>query len=71
MNLLRGTEDHEMRIPICSRSKDIVEFIIKPQWFVKCDKMAESVVESVRRGHLTIIPDDLKQTWFNWLENIR
>lgn len=31
-NLLIGIKDNPMVIPICSRSKDIVEPLMKPQW---------------------------------------
>lgn len=30
--LLRDIKDNPMVVPICSRSKDIVEPLIKPQW---------------------------------------
>ena len=43
--LYRETKDHEMVVPICSRSKDIVEPLIKPQWYVHCDDMAKNAIE--------------------------
>jgi valyl-tRNA synthetase len=33
--LYRGTEDNAMVVPMCSRSKDVVEPLIKPQWYLK------------------------------------
>lgn len=30
--LFRGTADNEMRLGLCSRSKDVIEPILKPQW---------------------------------------
>ena len=47
--LYRGTKEHAMVVPICSRSKDIVEPLIKPQWYVDCRDMAKDAVE-VRWG---------------------
>lgn len=32
VGLYRGTKDNPMVVPMCSRSKDIVEPLIKPQW---------------------------------------
>jgi valyl-tRNA synthetase len=32
----KDKKDHKMRLGRCSRSKDIIEPIIKPQWYVKC-----------------------------------
>ena len=43
--LYRETKEHAMVVPICSRSKDIVEPLIKPQWYVRCTEMAEKAVE--------------------------
>lgn len=43
--LYRDTKEHTMVVPICSRSKDIVEPLIKPQWYVHCEEMAAKAVE--------------------------
>lgn len=64
LGLLRGTEDNVMRLGICSRSGDVIEPVLKPQWWVSCESMAEAACESVRDGSLTIIPSDFKDTWF-------
>lgn len=44
-DLYRGTVDNPMVVPMCSRSKDIVEPLIKPQWYVNCTEMAASAVQ--------------------------
>ncbi|KAJ9598284.1 hypothetical protein L9F63_011024 [Diploptera punctata] len=67
----RDTTNNPMVVPICSRSKDVVEPLIKPQWYVRCDEMAASAMEVVRNGELRIIPEHHKKTWFHWMENIR
>ncbi|EFA00421.1 valine--tRNA ligase [Tribolium castaneum] len=71
LQLLRGREDHKMLVPICSRSKDIVEHLVKPQWFIKCAEMAKEAVEDVESGRLTIEPKHFEKVWFDWLGNIR
>lgn len=71
LNLLRDSQSHQMIVPICSRSKDIVEFLVKPQWFIKCEEMAKQAIADVHDGRLTIVPKELEKAWFNWLENIR
>lgn len=48
LGLYRDTTENPMIVPICSRSKDIVEPLIKPQWYVKCDQMALNAIEAVR-----------------------
>ncbi|XP_077987163.1 valine--tRNA ligase-like [Glandiceps talaboti] len=69
--LYRDTKENPMVVPICSRSKDIVEPLIKPQWYVDCTDMARNAVEAVEKGDLKIIPDMHIKTWNAWLTNIR
>merc|ERR1719431_921751 len=69
--LYRETKDNPMVVPVCSRSKDIVEPIIKPQWYVKCDDMAKKAMQAVDSGELKIIPDSHKKTWNYWMEGMR
>nr|XP_056706831.1 valine--tRNA ligase isoform X1 [Euleptes europaea] len=67
----REVKDNPMVVPVCSRSKDVVEPLLKPQWYVRCDTMAQGAAEAVRRGDLRIVPDFHLKTWFNWMDNIR
>uniref|UniRef100_A0A8C2RC25 Valine--tRNA ligase, mitochondrial n=1 Tax=Capra hircus TaxID=9925 RepID=A0A8C2RC25_CAPHI len=39
--LFRGLQNHPMVLPICSRSGDVVEYLLKSQWFVRCQEMGE------------------------------
>lgn len=54
-----------------SRSKDIVEPLLKPQWYVDCSEMGKQAADAVRNGELKIIPEHHLKTWFNWMDNIR
>uniref|UniRef100_A0A7N9ASZ1 Valine--tRNA ligase n=1 Tax=Mastacembelus armatus TaxID=205130 RepID=A0A7N9ASZ1_9TELE len=53
------------------RSKDIVEPLLKPQWYVDCTDMGKQAADAVREGRLKIIPDHHLKTWFNWMDNIK
>ncbi|KAM7383692.1 hypothetical protein PAMA_011175 [Pampus argenteus] len=68
--LLRGKKDHAMTLPICSRSGDIIEPLLKKQWFVRCNEMAKKAIQAVEDGQLQIIPHFYTKTWKNWLSNI-
>ncbi|KAL0102785.1 hypothetical protein PUN28_018227 [Cardiocondyla obscurior] len=70
-NLLIDIKDNPMVIPICSRSKDVVEPLVKPQWYVKCDEMAAQAREAVTTDALKIIPEQFKKTWYSWMDGIR
>lgn len=70
-NLYVETKDNPMVIPICNRSKDVVEPMLKMQWYVDCNEMGRRSVEVVKNGELTILPEQYKKTWFHWMENVR
>ncbi|CAG9801397.1 unnamed protein product [Chironomus riparius] len=71
LQLLRGSKSHNMVLPICSRSKDIVEFLIKPQWYVKCKELSSKAVNAVETGDIKIIPNIFEKEWYKWLTNCR
>lgn len=69
--LYKGKEPNKMRLGLCSRSGDILEPMITPQWYVNCTDMAKRATDAVRNGELKIVPADHEKTWFHWLDNIR
>lgn len=77
-NLYRGEEGNEMRLGICSRSKDVIEPLLKPQWWVNCKGMASRGCDAVRNGELEILPNSMEAAWFryvapdarDWKENV-
>eukprot|EP00768_Dysnectes_brevis_P007986 gnl/Dysnectes_brevis/69_a86_4242.p1 GENE.gnl/Dysnectes_brevis/69_a86_4242~~gnl/Dysnectes_brevis/69_a86_4242.p1 ORF type:complete len:1031 (+),score=501.69 gnl/Dysnectes_brevis/69_a86_4242:35-3127(+) len=71
LGLYRGEEPHKMAIGTCQRSGDIIEPMLKPQWYVNCKDMAARAAQCVRDGELEITPAWHKDTWFRWLDNIR
>ncbi|XP_054620182.1 valine--tRNA ligase, mitochondrial isoform X2 [Dunckerocampus dactyliophorus] len=68
--LFRGKKGHAMALPICSRSGDVIEPLLKKQWFVRCKEMAKKATQAVEAGQLEIIPHFYTKTWKNWLSNI-
>lgn len=66
-----GQEDNPMQIPICSRSGDVVESIIKPQWWVSCKPMADEVLQRTEAGELLIKPPAVARDWVRWMENMQ
>jgi valyl-tRNA synthetase len=60
-----------MRLGVSSRTKDIIEPVLKPQWWVDSKQMASEACKAVTEGKLNILPVHHKKKWFEWLENIR
>lgn len=69
--LLRNIKSHKLNLPVCTRSKDIIELLDRPQWFVRCEELARNAVEAVQTGEIKIHPDNFKKDWIKWLSPCR
>ncbi|KAJ7771844.1 tRNA synthetases class I-domain-containing protein [Mycena metata] len=65
------TKDHAMELRVCSKSGDIIEPIIKPQWYVKCQPLAEEAIARTKAGELIINPKQSEDEWFRWLGDLQ
>ena len=63
--------DNAMTVPICERSKDVIEPIIKPQWFMSMREMAENAAKVVRDGEIKIRPEVHERNFLRWMEGIQ
>uniref|UniRef100_A0A8D1G7B4 Valine--tRNA ligase, mitochondrial n=1 Tax=Sus scrofa TaxID=9823 RepID=A0A8D1G7B4_PIG len=68
--LFRGLQNHPMVLPICSRSGDVVEYLLKSQWFVRCQEMGEQAAKAVVSGALELSPSFHQKNWQHWFSHI-
>jgi valyl-tRNA synthetase len=64
-----GTEPNKMVLPFCARSGNIVEPLMKPQWWVNTKEMAADAINAVKSGKLEISPAASEKEWYRWLED--
>ncbi|XP_062585889.1 valine--tRNA ligase-like [Saccostrea cucullata] len=69
LNLYRGTKSHAMTIPICSRTKDVIEPLAMEQWFVNMEEMSAMAINAVKSKKLSFVPEYHEKVWFNWLKD--
>jgi valyl-tRNA synthetase len=67
---LVGTKDYTIPIGKCERCGSIVEPRLSMQWFIKIEPLAKKAIEVVERGEITIAPENYKQVYLNWMNNI-
>ncbi|KAI8050617.1 tRNA synthetases class I-domain-containing protein [Syncephalis plumigaleata] len=74
----RGADtQHVTRIGRCSRTGDIIEPMLRPQWYVKCSTMAQKVLDQLENDTTEhtqpyqIIPHHYKAEWRRWLVIIK
>ncbi len=63
--------DNPMKVPLCSKSKDIIEPIMKPQWWMRMESLAKPAMDVVRNGTIKIKPESAERNFFMWMENIQ
>eukprot|EP01054_Gregarina_sp_Poly1_P000819 Gregarina_sp_Poly_1__818@NODE_1196_length_4809_cov_126_338465_g821_i0_p1_GENE_NODE_1196_length_4809_cov_126_338465_g821_i0NODE_1196_length_4809_cov_126_338465_g821_i0_p1_ORF_typecomplete_len642_score79_08tRNAsynt_1/PF00133_22/2_7e137tRNAsynt_1g/PF09334_11/5_4e18tRNAsynt_1g/PF09334_11/6_8e02tRNAsynt_1_2/PF13603_6/1_4tRNAsynt_1_2/PF13603_6/0_00062tRNAsynt_1_2/PF13603_6/2_7e03tRNAsynt_1d/PF00750_19/0_0069tRNAsynt_1d/PF00750_19/6_9e03tRNAsynt_1c/PF00749_21/2_5tRNAsynt_1c/PF00749_21/92_NODE_1196_leng len=73
LNLLgeKTQNPKKMALPRCSRSNDIIEYMLLPQWYINCATMGRRASEAVKNGDLRILPEGSEKQWFYWLDSIR
>ncbi|SOV19650.1 valine--tRNA ligase, putative [Plasmodium gaboni] len=71
LNLLSDKVPNPMSLPLCSRTNDIIEYMLIPQWYMNCSELAHQAIENVKTKELEIIPSQHVNTWYYWLENVR
>ncbi len=71
MGLLVRIEDYSHNVGTHDRCKTTVEPLIKQQWFVKMDELIKPAVEAVKNKEITLVPERMEKTYFNWTDNIR
>lgn len=63
-------EHNAMKVPLCSKSKDVIEPIMKPQWWMRMKELADAAIKAVRDGEIVIRPETAEKSYFRWLEGV-
>lgn len=63
--------NNPMSVPRCAKSNDIIEPLLKPQWWVAQKEQAVAAIKAVKDGRITITPKTSENEFFRWLENIQ
>jgi valyl-tRNA synthetase len=69
-NFLVGEKDYTIAIGKCDRCGTVVEPRLSTQWFIKIKPLADKATEVVENGEITIVPENYKQIYLNWMHNI-
>lgn len=71
LNLWRSSSSHQMVLPICSRTGDVIEPFVKEQWFVNSSKIFKVCEESTSGSNkdLQIIPKQKLNLWNHYVKS--
>ncbi|HHM04800.1 MAG TPA: valine--tRNA ligase [Gammaproteobacteria bacterium] len=68
--LLEEIKDHKLMVPRGDRSGAVIEPFLTDQWYVKTGPLAGPAIEAVKNGTIRFVPDNWKNTYFEWMRNI-
>jgi len=71
LGLLDKIEDHKLMVPRGDRTHSIIEPLLTDQWYVKTQPLAEPAIAAVENGDIRFVPDNWKNTYFEWMNNIQ
>jgi valyl-tRNA synthetase len=69
-DLLGETKEHKLMVPRGDRSGAVIEPFLTDQWYVKVAPLAEPAIKAVKDGEIKFVPDNWKNTYFEWMNNI-
>ncbi len=67
---LVAEKDYALSLGKCDRCGTVVEPRLSEQWFIKIQPLAQKAIEAVESGEITIAPENYKQIYLNWMNNI-
>ena len=70
LDLMEKIEPHKLMVPRGDRSGAVVEPFLTDQWYVKVEELAKPAIEAVETGRIKFVPDNWKNTYFEWMNNI-
>jgi valyl-tRNA synthetase len=71
LGLFLKKDSHKHSVGHCYRCRTVVEPTVSKQWFVKIKPLAEKAIEGVETGDIKIYPETWKNTYYEWMYNIR
>jgi valyl-tRNA synthetase len=67
---LVAEKDYALSLGKCDRCGTVVEPRLSEQWFIRIQPLAQKAIEAVENGEITIVPENYKQIYLNWMNNI-
>lgn len=71
LDLFCKAENNPMKIPMCERSKDVIEPLIKPQWWMRMQDLGAAGLKAVKDGEIKIRPETAEKSYIRWMSNVQ
>jgi valyl-tRNA synthetase len=71
LGLFRGRRPHQNVIPLCSRTNDLIEYRVLPQWFLNMKPFNSELREQLNRNEIDFEPASYKNALLDWISHER
>ncbi|WP_154222419.1 valine--tRNA ligase [Marinicella rhabdoformis] len=71
LGLLVEIKPHTLMVPRGDRSGDVIEPMLTNQWYVDAKTLAGPAIEAVDTGAIKFVPDNWKNTYYAWMNDIQ
>ncbi|MBI3135662.1 MAG: valine--tRNA ligase [Bacteroidetes bacterium] len=71
LGYLVKVEDHINKVGYSERTSAVIEPKLSLQWFVDMKDLSKPALDAVMNGEIKFYPDNLKNTYRHWMENIK
>jgi valyl-tRNA synthetase len=69
LGLYRGKQPHALRLARCGRSGDVLEPMLRPQWFLKAAGPSADAAKLVEEQKIAVSPEAARGEWTRWLKD--
>ncbi len=69
--LLRGDSDIEHAVGHCYKCGNVIQPLVKDQWFIRMKPLAEAAKQTIEAGEIRFYPEARKKQLLDYLEGIR
>ncbi len=71
LGLLEKIEDHEHRVGHCYKCKNVLQPMVRDQWFVNMEPLAQKAIAVLEKKEITFYPDTKRTQLITYLKSLR
>ena len=71
LGLLEKIEDHEHRVGHCYKCKNVLQPMVRDQWFVDMEPLAKKAIAVLEKKEITFYPDSKRTQLITYLKGLR
>lgn len=71
LQLLTEVKEHQHSVGHCYKCGTVIQPLLKDQWFIKVESLANQAIEKIEGGEIKFIPENKGRVLVNYLKNLK